>query len=81
MTEAKRQLELKGYPPIVRAIKILQWIDSHKSFPTAQQFQSRFGGSISTAHRMLNAVEEGRGIERPRRVNATAIRERANGSG
>ena len=70
MRPASRPFELKEYPTIARAIKILAWVDSLKSFPTADQFQDRFGGSIATAHRMLNAVEMERGIDRPRLSNA-----------
>lgn len=65
-TVAMRPFELIEYPALVRAIRILAWIDSLPAFPTAQQFQDRFGGSRSTAHRILNAIELEKGIDRPR---------------
>lgn len=63
------EMETKGYPVIVTAVRVIEWINSRKTFPTAQEFQDRFGGHISTAHRWLNVIEAERGITRPRRVN------------
>lgn len=66
-TQAMAPFELAGYPALARAMKILAWFDSLPEFPTAEQFQARFGGSRATAHRILNAIEQEKGVERPRR--------------
>ncbi|MBD9376181.1 hypothetical protein [Pseudoxanthomonas sp. PXM04] len=72
------EMETKGYPVIVTAVRVIEWINSRKTFPTAQEFQERFGGHISTAHRWLNAIEAERGITRPRRVNGEPLQEAKN---
>ncbi|CAN7391821.1 hypothetical protein LJR143_002201 [Pseudoxanthomonas sp. LjRoot143] len=79
-TQAMRPFELIGYPALARAMKILAWFDSQPVFPTAEQFQERFGGSRATAHRILNAIELEKGVDRPRRGTGGRGR-RAHGAG